>query len=268
MKKSVLIKLLSTILKKRKRKPRKPKIKQAIVPTETVRQATNIINAKPIPVIPDLNRELIREFGEYKKERFIQPDERNNAPTETTLYKEFIDYKTLSPEQFKNKVSTKYNELQKVDRQKQYNKVLLEEAKQKQKEEQLLAKEEETFNKKMARIKIAIPRNLKEQKAIRPAVTIEDKIIPMSKNINEIIVEQAQEPPIEVVETHLPNLGFTLDDNDGLQSGNIEIASDNFIIQQPEEEIIREQPLIKRGRGGVRVGAGRPKKLLQQGKNN
>jgi len=259
MKKSVLIKLLSTILKKRKRKPRKPKIKQKIVQTETVRQGTNIINSKPIPVIPDLNRELIREFGEYKKERFIQPDERNNTPTETALYKEFIDYKTLSPDQFKNKVSIKYNELQKVERQKQYNKVLLEEARQQKKEEHSLAKEEETFNKKMARIKITIPRKLKEQKAIRPVVTIENKIIPMSENINEIIVEQSQEPPIEVVETNLPNLGFTLDDNDGLQSGIIKTASENFIIQQPEEEIVREPILIKRGRGGVRVGAGRPK---------
>lgn len=261
MKKTVLLKLLSTILKKRKRKPRKPKIKRAIVPTETVRQQTNIINTKPVPLVPDLNRELIREFGEYKKERFQQPDERNNAPSEINLYKEFMEYKTLSPEQFKKKVSSKYNELQKVDRQKEYNKILLEEAKQQQKEEQQLAREQETFNKKMAKIKVAIPRKLKEYKAIRIPVTIENKIIPMQTDIKEIIKEQAKTPAIEIIDDTLPDLGFELDDNVGLEPEFPAVASEQFIAQQPEEPPAkREAPIIFKGRGGYRPGAGRPKK--------
>jgi len=259
MKKSALMKILSTILKKRKRKPRKPKTVMPktirAVPSETVRQQSNIINNKPVPIVPDLNRELIREFGEYKKERFQQPDERNNAPSEINLYKEFLEYKTMSPTQFKEKISSKYNELQKVQRQKEYNKLLLEEAKQQKKEEQQLAKEEEVFSKKMAKIKVAIPRKLKEQKAIRIPTTIENKIIPLNTNIKEIVKEQAKEPTIIIVEDNLPDIGFELDDNDGLQSAAPTVASEQFIAQQPQESApLKEQPILKITKRG------RPKK--------
>lgn len=248
-----LLKIIATILKKGKKKIRIIKPKGRKVPMETVRQQSNIISNNPIPVVPNLNRELIREFGEYKKERIQQPDERNNAPSEINLYKEFIEYKTLSPSQFKEKVSTKYNEQQKVQRQKEYNKLLLDEAKQAQKEEEQLAKEEQKFSNKMSKLKSA-PRRLKEQKAIRVAETTENKIIPISVNFNEIIKKQSTEPTIEVNETNLPDLGFELDDNDGLQTAYPEVASEKFIIQQPEEAPpMREQPIIKRGRGRPRI---------------
>ena len=248
MKKKLLMKILSIISKKRKRGQTTIKKKKIQAPPETIRQYSNVMNTKPIPVVPDLNRELIREFGEYKKERFQQPDERNNAPSEINLYKEFMEYKTLSPTQFKEKISKKYNDLQKVERQREYNKVLLEEAKIKQKEADMLAREEETFNKKL--IKIATPRKLKERKGIRTPITIEDKIIPLNIDTPKIIKAEETEPVIEVVETNMPNIGFELNDNDGLQSNVPEIASEQFIIQQPEEEIVREEPLIKKGRGG------------------
>lgn len=248
MKKKLLMKILSIISKKRKRRQTTIKKNKIQVPAETVRQYSNVINTKSIPVVPDLNRELIREFGEYKKERFQQPDERNNAPSEINLYKEFMEYKTLSPTQFKEKISKKYNDLQKIDRQREYNKVLLEEAKIKQKEADMLAKEEETFNKKL--IKIATPRKLRERKGIRIPTTIEDKIIPLNMDIPKIIKAEEVEPVIEVVETNQPDIGFELNDNVGLQSKVPEVASEQFIIQQPEEEIVREELLIKKGRGG------------------
>jgi hypothetical protein len=267
MKKSSLLKILSAILKTKKkpRKPRKPKIIKSVVPKHTVRQE-NIINTRPIPVVPDLNRELIREYSEYKKDRFQQPDEQFNKPSEINLYKEFIDYKKLPQDAFNKKVTAKYNELQKVDRQKQYNNLLLEEAKQQQKEDKLLKKEEDRFNTKLTKLKNTIPRQLKAFKGLVPVKITENKIISQQKDYKKdnVIVDEINDFYKENPKLGLPissdNNAFNYEDNVGLESQFPEIPSEEFIPQVAPAEQVEQRSLIKVGRGGFRVGAGRKKK--------
>lgn len=231
MNKKDIIKLLKLLKKDKKKNKKLKKINKLPKPYQNIASLTapNIsqVQYQPgfsIPKFNDINRIEAEQFSEYKKTRgFLPTENRSTIPSELDLYKEFGQIKKLSKADTQEFFTDKNIKSQALERQKYLDKLKIQEEKRLIKEQKALVTQQLKTKKKI--------------EGIRMPVIDQNKILT---------------PPIS---------GFSLTDNQGLESA-IGGTSDDFIAQlPPSEEKVEGPSLLTIGTSAKRK-PGRPKKSV------
>jgi hypothetical protein len=217
MNKKEIIKLLKLLKKDKKTKSKKLKKIKKLTPapisniaslTYPAISQTNYQPGFSIPKFTDTNKIESQLFSEYKKARGLLPSEnRNSAPSEIELHKEFEKVKKLSKSDIHDLLIDKNVKSQALERQKYLDKLKIDEEKRIQKEQKALLNQE-----------------LKTKKKI-------EGIRQPSKQLNQII-----QPSSNIG-------GFSTTDNEGLETA-VGGTSDDFIDQLPPAAQKAEQPSL------------------------